>query len=114
MPDQRHALDTAYAVARRLEGDEAAIRAGLLHDVGKRHSRAGSLARSAATILDALGLPLPAPWRTYRDHGPRGADELEAAGAELLVVAFARHHHGQPPPGIDPGIWRALTDADGG
>lgn len=109
--DQRHAYEVARRVERR--GD-VAVRAALLHDVGKRHAGIGAVRRSLATLMDLAGLPLPARWRAYRDHGRRGAEELERAGADALSVAFARHHPSGPPPGVDTTTWRALLEADGG
>lgn len=109
--DQRH----AYQVARRTEGtlgdDNAALTAALLHDVGKRHSRAGAIGRSLATILDFLRLPLPADWRRYRDHERLGAADLAAHGADPLTVAFAAGRR----PGADEveaRVWNALIAAD--
>ncbi len=110
--DQRHALDTARAVRERLGPQTTAVRAALFHDVGKIHSRLGPLRRSLATVMGALRMPVPPRFRDYLDHGPRGADDLERAGAEELVVAFARRHPGPPPDGIDPAVWSVLLDAD--
>lgn len=109
--DQRH----AYDVARRTEGalgkDDAALTAALLHDVGKRHSRAGVIGRSLATILDGLRLPLPADWRKYRDHEQLGAADLARQGADLLTVAFAA---GRRPATdeVESRVWDALIAAD--
>ena len=109
--DQRH----AYEVARRTEGslgaNKAALTAALLHDVGKRHSRAGAVGRSLATIMDALRLPLPSDWRRYRDHEQLGAEELAARGADPLTVAFAGGHRPADDQ-VETGVWNALIAAD--
>ena len=41
-----------------------------------------------------------------------GARELEDAGAELLVVMYARHHHGLRPDSISTQDWEVLDAAD--
>ena len=109
--DQRH----GYVVAARVEGalgeNREAVAAALLHDTGKRHSSAGAVGRSLATIADGLRLPLPADWRRYRNHGLLGASDLEAVGASRLSIAFARGHN-NPSDEIDPDVWQALQTAD--
>lgn len=111
--DQRHAIEVAQRVVASLPGDAPAIRAALLHDVGKRAGDLGAVTRSIATVLDGFHLPLTARMRSYRDHGTIGAEELAAAGCEPLVVDFARLHPGPPPQGEDPDRWQVLLDADG-
>lgn len=110
--DQRHALEVAARVAAVRGDDRVAIKAALLHDVGKRYSRLGAFSRSLATVLDATGLPLPDRMAAYRAHGSLGARELEACECEPLVVEFAGRHPGPAPVGIDPARWRALLEAD--
>jgi putative nucleotidyltransferase with HDIG domain len=112
-PDQRHAFDVAERAAALAPGDEEAYTAALLHDIGKRHAGLGAIGRSIATVLDGLGLPMTTSMYRYRAHGPIGAAELESAGLEGIVVVFARHHPGAPPPGINAERWQALLDADG-
>ncbi|MDJ0962208.1 MAG: hypothetical protein QNJ88_16265 [Acidimicrobiia bacterium] len=111
-PDQRHAFDVARRVRSALPTDDAAFSAALLHDVGKAVAAIGPIARSLATVFDALRIPMPAHWRSYRNHGAIGADALTAAGAPTLAVVFARHHPGPAPEGIDPDVWNALVAAD--
>ena len=110
--DQRH----AYIVARRVQtvrpDDRDALIAALLHDVGKSAVAIGAIERSLATVLHVLHVPLPRRWRRYREHGELGAAALESAAAPALAVAFARHHPGAPPPGIDPELWADLSAAD--
>ena len=110
--DQRHALHGAARVSTVRSGDRTAFRAALLHDVGKRHSRLGAVGRSVATVLDTAGIPLSGRLAHYRAHGPLGARELAALGCEPMVVAFAEHHPGSPPEGLDPEQWSALLAAD--
>jgi hypothetical protein len=110
--DQRHGLESARAVAARRPEREDLARAALLHDVGKRHAALGAVARSLATTLGFLHLPLPARYAAYLEHGPAGAADLEAAGAEGIVVAFARHHHIGRPEDFDATDWADLCRAD--
>jgi hypothetical protein len=111
-PDQRHALEVAQRVSSARPDDREAFVAALVHDVGKAESAIGPVARSMATVIAALRLPLPDAWRRYRDHGALGAAALEAVGAPALAVAFARYHPGPPPPGVDPATWADLAHAD--
>ena len=111
--DQRHAYEVAQRTEAMLGEDNAALTAALLHDVGKRHSRAGATGRSLATVLDFLRLPLPADWRRYRDHEQLGAADLAECGADPLAVAFAAGRR----PGADEveaRVWDALIAADNG
>lgn len=111
--DQRHGFETARRIGSVVAKDEVLIRAGLLHDVGKRHVTLGPIGRSLATVLHHLGLPLPAEWDAYRSHAARGASDLEEAGADPLVAACARlHQRSDPPPGLDLQRWRIFRDAD--
>lgn len=111
--DRRHALTSLQEVVAVAPERIDLQRAALLHDVGKRHARLGPLGRSMASTLMKLGLPLRGRFALYRDHGSIGADELAELGAEPLVVQFARHHHGERPPGIAPADWQLLQRADG-
>ena len=65
-----------------------------------------------ATLGDLAGLPLPARYRKYRDHGPIGGAALAELGAEPLTVAFATQHPSGPPPDVDPLRWELLLEAD--
>ncbi len=111
--DQDHAVRVARRVSGALGDDREAVEAALLHDVGKSGVPIGAISRSLATVLDAAGLPMTQRMRRYRDHGPRGAEMLADAGCGPLTVAFALHHPGPPPGGIDPVRWKTLSEADG-
>jgi hypothetical protein len=108
--DQRHAYEVARRVRARLGEDEVATRAALLHDVGKRHVRMGAVSRTLATVGAVARLPLPASWRRYRDHEALGAADLEAIGADPLVVAFAARV--RPDDEAAAARWDALVAAD--
>ncbi len=108
--DQRHAYEVALRARARLGSDGVATRAALLHDVGKRHVDMGAVSRTLATVGAAAHLPLPASWRRYRDHESLGAADLEAIGADPLVVAFARRV--RPEGEADGARWDALVAAD--
>jgi hypothetical protein len=109
--DQRHAFQVAQRVRQRLGEDRPALAAALLHDVGKRHSAAGPIGRSLATVLGALRLPVPPDWRRYLDHGELGAADLRAIGADALTVAFAAGRRGEDGE-VRPEVWEALLAAD--
>ena len=110
--DQRHGYSAARLVVAELGEHRAAVRAALLHDIGKRHARLGLAGRVLASVAIRMRLPLWGRARTYRDHGPIGSRELSGWGAEELVVEFARAHHGARPPRIDPAVWKVLCESD--
>lgn len=110
--DQRHGYQAARAAEAILGSDRSGIRAALLHDIGKRHARLGLLGRVLVSVAIRLRVPLWERARFYRDHGHLGSEELSGWGAELLVVEFARNHHGARPPGIDEAVWDALCETD--
>ncbi len=109
--DQRHAVETMRR-AGLATSDAVVLNAALLHDVGKAVSRIGAMARSAATVLDVLGLPMTRRMRCYRDHGAIGAEQLVSVGASALAVDFARRHPAPDPGGNDRRAWRVLLEAD--
>ncbi len=108
--DQRHALDVARAVG----GPPDRMEAALLHDVGKSAVGLGAVGRSLATVLGVTSMPIPGEFETYLAHGELGATMIEQAGGTSLAVAFARHHPGEAPPGVDVHDWAALEAADEG
>ncbi len=110
--DQRHGLDAARYIAARAPGRPDLVRAALLHDAGKRHARLGAIGRSVAAALDIARLPVTPRMRAYLDHGPVGAAELEEVGAEEVVVAYTRHHHGERPAAVAAADWKLLDAAD--
>jgi hypothetical protein len=110
--DQRHGLDAMQAVRRVVSDRRDLERTALLHDVGKRHSGLGVVGRVAATLVAKLRLPATGRFRLYLDHGPIAAGELQVAGAEPIVVEFARDHHGRRPPTIPAAEWAMLQHAD--
>lgn len=110
--DQRHALQAVRAVLERAPGRHDLARAALLHDVGKALAGLGILGRVVATGLSLLHYPVSGRFAAYLGHGGSGADRLAAAGAEPLVVAYARHHHDARPPSVPAEAWDLLTAAD--
>jgi putative nucleotidyltransferase with HDIG domain len=112
IPDQRHGLEAARHVQALASDRLDLIRAALLHDIGKRHSRLGVLARSLVSAWVKLGGKARGRGIDYLNHGQIGAAELEAVGSEALVVEFARNHHQDRPVGIEPGDWKLLLEAD--
>lgn len=112
-PDQRHAFTVARRVESRLPDDLEAIEAALLHDIGKWRPNIGAVSRSIATVLQYARLPMTRRMWAYREHGRRGAEELEAAQCGRLAVEFARLHPASAPDGLDAQRWQVLLDADG-
>lgn len=110
--DQRHGLAAARLVRSARPGRTDLVRAALLHDVGKRRARLGPMGRSLATVLGRLGIGGPARFVDYLDHGRIAGRQLDRAGAEPLVVAFALHHHGERPEEIPREDWDLLQAAD--
>ena len=112
VPDQRHAIIVAGRVEATFPGDAPMIEAALLHDIGKWRPNPGAISRSIATILALMRLPMTKRMWAYRDHGPRGAAELEQARCGELAVEFARLHPAPPPEGMDEHRWEVLMEAD--
>ena len=110
--DQRHGLDTARLIATLRPGRRDLVRAGLLHDIGKRHSNLGAAGRSLASLSAKLRLPVRGSWGQYLDHGALGAEELTRLGSGELAIEFARHHHQHRPTTISEDDWDLLQSAD--
>lgn len=111
--DQRHALTAARMVASHRPHRRDLIRAALLHDIGKRHSRLGVAGRVTAATLDLLRIPAPGRLGIYLRHASLGAEDLGELGIEPIVVSFAAGHHGPCPPDVDPDDWALLVLSDG-
>lgn len=109
--DQRHGIDAARFVLARRPGARDLAAAALLHDVGKRHAGLGVVGRVLATVLALLRIPAPGRLGVYLDHARLGAEDL--AGAEELIVAYARHQDGPRPSSIPAETWALLKEADG-
>jgi putative nucleotidyltransferase with HDIG domain len=112
VPDLAHAIRMASAVQSLHPERSDLIRAALLHDVGKRKARIGTMLRSLATASAIVRIPTAGGMARYLRHGEIGARELEELGCEALVVQFARHHHGPKPDRIDEDDWNVLLGAD--
>jgi hypothetical protein len=110
--DQRHGLRCARTVARTAPGRRDLAAAALLHDLGKRGPALGPFTRSLASALALVRIPTCGRLAAYLEHGPAGAAELAAAGAEAIAVEYARHHHHQKPPEISRADWDLLAAAD--
>lgn len=110
--DLDHALRGARDLAAAHPGRDDLVTAFLLHDVGKRRARLGTVRRSLVTLLSILHLPTGARGRAYLEHAERGASELVALGAGPLSITFAKHHHAAVSPGVPESDWDALLTAD--
>jgi len=115
--DQRHAVDVARDVERRLAGTEYAgdsrwISAALLHDIGKLDSRLGVYGRVVATISGSVaGREHAAAWSEssgftrrvglYLRHTELGGDRIRIAGEPEEAALWSAAHH-------DPECWAEL------
>jgi hypothetical protein len=95
LPDKRHSL----VVRKRFLGlmpnaETAAVRASLLHDVGKTKSNLGVFSRVFATIVGSRG----ERFSQYHDHEALGAQMLREIGSEettfRLVAGSIDEHQG--------------------
>ncbi len=126
--DQAHAIE----VARRAEvalpqGDRDrgwALRAALLHDVGKIESQVGTAGRVVATVFEAVspaGVVRSVAARPGRigaigrhlGYPDTGASLLGAIGSDPLVRAWAAEHHlAADQWTVPPTVGRILREAD--
>ena len=73
------------------------LAAGLLHDVGKATAELGVIGRSAATLLELLGVGrAPGRLGRYLAYPAAGAAALRRAGSDDRVAAWAGEHHLAP------------------
>jgi hypothetical protein len=109
-PDRRHAVGVARKTVAMLGTetdsvvDPVVVTAALLHDCGKVVSGYRTPARVVATLVwSTIDHTKAAPWldrgrpfrrlAQYRLHPELGSEMLAAAGADPVVVAWAREHH---------------------
>jgi hypothetical protein len=79
LPDKKHSLTVHSRFLDLMPNAEiAAVRASLLHDVGKTKSNLGVLSRVIATILGSRGKR----FSQYHDHEAIGAQMLREIGSE--------------------------------
>lgn len=79
LPDKKHSLTVHRRFLDLMPNAEiAAVRASLLHDVGKTKSNLGVLSRVIATILGSRG----ERFSQYHDHEAIGAQMLREIGSE--------------------------------
>lgn len=134
-PDQRHAV----RVARRVEAalaerggvdgglgvpEGVIMAAALLHDVGKNEARLGTYGRTIATLSGVVGgLDLAEIWQErsgftrkvglYLRYGIIGAEMLQLAGSDPVVIAWSTEHHLPPDAWTVPEpVGRLLAAAD--
>ena len=125
-PDRRHAVWGAVELQRILgrEATREEIAAAALHDVGKYHAGLPTMGRVVATTVTAmLGERTVRRWAgrsglagrigTYACHAEIGAEDLEAAGSDPLIVSWALEHHRPPEEWTLPRpLGEALLAAD--
>jgi hypothetical protein len=79
LSDKKHSITVHRRFSDLLPSAEiAAVRASLLHDVGKTKSNLGVLSRVVATILGSKGKR----FSQYHDHEALGAQMLREIGSE--------------------------------
>ncbi len=101
-PERAHAVKVARCLlAKRPDAPGEAVRAALLHDVGKADSSNGAWHRVLAHLLPELDVP-PEPRLTglagarqaRRHHAAYGALMVLRASGDARVAWLVRHHHG--------------------
>lgn len=110
-PDRRHAVRVARRVEDVYSGDDApdtpvdvALAAALLHDVGKTEAHLGTYGRTVATLSGVVGgLDLAEIWQErsgftrkvglYLRYGIIGAEMLQLADSDPVVIAWSTEHH---------------------
>jgi putative nucleotidyltransferase with HDIG domain len=100
--DKAHSI----RVFRQVASDDVLVRqAALLHDVGKARVPLGTVGRSLVVLGERFGLagavqaiPILGPRvRRYRRHPQVGAEMLELAGADPLLVEVVAEHQASRP-----------------
>lgn len=105
--DRRHAAGVARSLGDRPKN---VLVAALLHDVGKVEAGLGTFERVLATLLRQWRMARFAP---YYDHPRIGAELLELAHSDPLVITWAREHHMPPARWTLPSdVAHALKAAD--
>ncbi len=124
--DRRHAVGVARRVEQNLrdEASRSVLAAALLHDIGKVAAGLDTFGRVAATLsIKAAGFRRASAWSggrrftrrvgLYAQHPGIGADLLERAGSDPLIVAWTREHHLPPERWTVPlRIGEVLKSAD--
>ena len=101
--DQKHSVLVMRRFVDRLPNAEvAAVRASLLHDVGKTKSNLGVCGRVAATIIGSRG----ERFSMYHDHETIGAKTLREIGSDETTWRLVAGESANPE------ILQALYDAD--
>ncbi len=102
--DRLHSILVAQRVEVELRGDETALVAGLLHDVGKTAVRSGLVTRVVAAIVKpvltrqrvshwASGGSFLSNLASFIDYPRIGAALLQSIGSDEFVVRWAAEHH---------------------
>lgn len=133
LPDQVHALRTAYTAEKLLEevtveekkcvARRLLLRCALLHDVGRARGTLGTLGKTVAVLLHHFfprwaktrgevprGGTLSAMLYVYFHHPQIGAAWLQQFGYEAEAAIVARHH--EPPAPGDSAELDLLRQAD--
>ena len=101
--DQKHSVLVMRRFLDRLPNAEvAAVRASLLHDVGKTKSNLGVCGRVAATIIGSRG----ERFSSYHDHESIGARMLREIGSDETTWRLVDGESANPE------ILQALHEAD--
>ena len=101
--DKKHSVVVMRRFVDRLPNAEvAAVRASLLHDVGKTKSNLGVCGRVAATIIGSRG----ERFSMYHDHETIGAKTLREIGSDETTWRLVAGESANPE------ILQALYDAD--
>ena len=102
--DRRHSIMVAQRVGTELLGDETALAAGLLHDVGKTAVRSGLVIRVEESVVKPIatqerlsrwssGGSFLSNLVSFIDYPRIGADLLKSIGSDDFVVRWAEEHH---------------------